>query len=126
MSETDTPRADNRVRVRDHADSEVTEIDRAKVRVAKRLMREHRGKANAVSSRELAEGVSVKATTVRDLIPEIMAEFGIPIGTANGYFVIEDKDEYARQVDRQLEQAKTSKQRAKLISATFNRRASDE
>lgn len=78
------------------------------------------GEDNTISSRELAEHTNCSASTVRDLIPQVRREFRLPIGSANGYFVIEERDEYARQVERQLQQAETSRQTARDISAAFN------
>lgn len=114
------PPGPTNAQVRQNAESDPPQIESAKTTLAKVLLHDHRGRENAVASQDLAEHVPIKATTVRDLIPEIMAEYRVPIGTANGYFVIEDREEFTRQVERQLEQAETSRKRAQLISAAFN------
>lgn len=93
----------------------------AKRVIASTLANEARGKANAISSADLADRTPVSASTVRDLVPQVMAEYCLPIGDSNGYFIIEDREEYARQVDRKIRQAETSRERARLISSTFNR-----
>lgn len=103
-----------------YTDTDSTDHDRAKRTIATTLANEARGREHAISSTDLADRTPVSASTVRDLIPVVMDEYQLPIGTANGYFVIESKAEYARQVDRQIRQAETSRERARLISATFN------
>lgn len=115
MSTTPTPK-----RPDDYAESDAAKVDHARRTIALLLGRYHRGRDNAVPSKQLAEAVGLKATTVRDLIPEVMAEHDLPIGTANGYFVIEDKREYARQVKRQLRQAETSRKRAELLEEAYD------
>ena len=107
--------------------TQTNELDHelAKRVIARTLANEARGRPNAISSADLAERTPVSASTVRDLIPEVMREYCLPVGMANGYFVIERKAEYARQVDRQLRQAETSRERARLISSTFNRTNGD-
>jgi len=104
-----------------HTDTDASTHEQAKRALAERLANHHRGRENAVSSRELAESVPVSASTVRDLIAEIRREFNLPIGSSNGYFVIDDADELARQIDRQKRQAETSMQTAEDMAAAWNR-----
>lgn len=106
----------------DHTDSGPTEHEQAKARIARELQRRYRGRDNAVSSKQLASTLPIAATTVRDLIPQIRREYDIPIGSSNGYFVIEDREELHRQVERQQEQAQTSIQTARDMAAAYNRR----
>jgi DNA-binding transcriptional regulator YhcF (GntR family) len=105
-----------------HTDSGPTEHEQAKARIARELQRNHRGRENAVSSKDLAERVPVAATTVRDLIPQIRREEDLPIGSGNGYYIIENREELQRQVERQQEQAQTSIQTARDMAAAYNRR----
>jgi hypothetical protein len=88
--------------------------------IAQRLMHDHRGKDNRISSTDLAEYTRCEASTVRDLIKEVRREYRLPIGSANGYFIIEHKDEFVRQVERQRQQAETSLQTARDIAAGWN------
>jgi len=103
-----------------YTDTDRTAHDRAKAAIARRLATDHRGKANAVSSRELAEGVEPKATTVRDLIPEIRREYGLPIASANGYYVAETREEAAEFIERQKRQAETSLETARQFARVWN------
>ena len=106
----------------DHTTTDEPAHEHAKRTIARTLATDARGRENAVSSADLAERTPVSASTVRDLIPEVMDEYRLPIGDSNGYFVIEDIEEYARQVDKKVRQSQTSLDRARLISATFNTR----
>lgn len=103
-----------------YTDTDAPAHDRAKRTIAQTLANDAHGRENAISSAALAERTPVSASTVRDLVPQVMAEYGLPVGTSNGYFVIQTDDEYDRQVERQLKQAETSRQRALLIGRTYN------
>lgn len=106
----------------DFTESDDPDHEVAKRGIVKRLRAHHRGRENAVASKTLAEGLPVSASTVRDLVREVRQEFGVPIGSANGYFIIEDLDEMERQIERQLEQAETAKQTARDITAAWNQK----
>lgn len=113
-------------RVDQHTDSTASDHERAKRAIATRLVNHHRGRDNAVSSRDLAQHTPVSASTVRDLIVEVRQEMNVPIGSSNGYFVITSADELQRQIDRQKQQAETSMQRAEDMAAAWNRGRYDE
>jgi hypothetical protein len=113
-----------------YTETSASEHDADKRTIARILTNDHRGRYwydedgerhdNTISSTELAEHTRCGASTVRDLIPKIRREYKLPIGSSNGYFVIETKEEYARQVERQIRQAETSRQTARDISSAFN------
>lgn len=100
--------------------SDQTDHEIAKRAIAERLINHHRGRDAAVSSTDLAERVPVSASTVRDLIAEIRRDYNVPIGSANGYFVIDSAEELDRQITRQKRQAETSLQTARDIAAAYN------
>lgn len=113
--------------------SQYTTIDRdqhevAKGVIARTLSNEAVGRENIISSDELAERVTdalppddhMGASAVRDLIPMVRLEYRLPIGNANGYFVIDSQAEATRQIERQRKQSHTSLQRARDIAAAWN------
>jgi hypothetical protein len=104
-----------------HTTTDATDHELAKQQIAMTLTNQARGKANAISSTDLAARTPVAASTVRDLIAEVRREFRLPIGSANGYFIITDEEEFSRQVERQKRQAETSRQTARDIAAAWNR-----
>lgn len=93
----------------------------AKRTIAWKLQQHHRGRADAVSSKELAEYTPVSASTVRDLVPEVRREYGVPIASSNGYYVAETRDEATRFIERQKQQARTSKRTAEEFAKAWNR-----
>ena len=103
-----------------YTESNQSDHEVAKRAIAETLRNEHRGKDNAISSKELAEKTSVSASTVRDLIAEVRRDYGLPIGSANGYFVVADVDELETQIDRQKRQAETSLQTARELAKAWN------
>ena len=109
----------------DHTTTDEPAHERAKRIIARTLATDHRGCDNTISSADLAERTPVGASTVRDLIKEVRREYRLPIGNANGYFVIETREEFVRQVQRQERQAETSLQTAREIAAAWNRGESE-
>ena len=81
-----------------YTDTTATEHDADKRTIATILANDHRGRESAISSADLAEHTHCGASTVRDLIPQVRRDYRLPIGSANGYFVIEERAEYVRQV----------------------------
>lgn len=62
------------------------------------LILKHKGKANAISSKEIAKIVGIKAgastVSIRGKITETIIKYAIPIGSSGkGYFLITNKDE---------------------------------
>lgn len=101
-----------------------TKTNRSQHEITKReihriLQSEARGRENAVSSKSLADRVPVSASTVRDLVPEIRREMGVPIGSSNGYFIIESESELRKQVERQRRQAENSLSSARDIAGAW-------
>ena len=113
-----------------YTDTDEPAHERAKRTIARVLANDHRGRYreengeqvdNTISSADLAERTPVGASTVRDLIKEVRREYRLPIGNANGYFVIETREEFVRQVQRQERQAETSLETARDMAAAWNR-----
>lgn len=103
----------------EHADSEPRDIQLAKTIIAKALSMRP-GKEKAISSQDLADRTPVKATTVRDLIPEIIAEYHIPIASCpNGYYRISDHDEFAREARRYESQRESAKRRLSTLAQAY-------
>lgn len=106
-------------RVEAHADSDAQDVKRAKQTLA-RILSNREGKQQAISSKALAQRVGLKPTTVRDLIPEIRREMGIPIAsTSTGYYRIASDDEF-RDVMRRIEDTiQTKKQRQSELAEAW-------
>lgn len=56
------------------------------------VLREHRGRQQAIGQRDLSEATGIHTRTVRDLIKHLIEEHGEPIGSASsppaGYYLI--------------------------------------
>lgn len=105
-----------------YTDSDASDHEIAKRMIAERLANHHRGKENKIASGDLADPTPVSDSTVRDLIAEVRRDYNLPIGSANGYFVIDNADELQEQVERQKKQAETSMQTARDMAAAWNGR----
>lgn len=106
--------------VSEYTETDDSDHEKAKQIIARTLQMNAQGRDNAISSKELAHRTPVSASTVRDLVPEVRREYRLPIGSSNGYFIIENADEFGRQVERQLNQAERSRQTAQEIAAAWN------
>lgn len=106
-------------RAEKYADSDDVSLAQAKTQIAQTL-RTKRGKQNAISSSALAGMVGIKATTVRDLVPEIRRERNIPIASCpGGYYVIECTDDF-RETMRSIEETiETKKQRQRELARAW-------
>jgi len=108
-------------RAKDHADSDEISIEAAKGELYQTL-RHKTNRDDAVSSSALAGMVGLKATTVRDLIPEIRREYTIPIvACSKGYYVIQDTNDLERELDRIQDEIETRKDTRKELAKAFNR-----
>lgn len=105
-----------------YTDTDSTDHDRAKRTIATTLANEARGREHAISSTDLAERTPVSASTVRDLIPQVRREYGLPIASAQGYFVAETNEEAADFIERQKRQAEQSLRTAREFAANWNGR----
>lgn len=94
--------------------------DRAKRTIAETLQAEARGREAAISSADLAERTPVSASTVRDLVAEVRREHGLPIASADGYFLATTDDEAADFIERQKRQAEQSLRTAREFAANWN------
>jgi hypothetical protein len=111
-----------------HADSDPRDV-RDSRRAVEAALRTHAvGKDNAMPASELAAlpDVTVKATTVRDIITEIRHdEYGPPVGNREdgaGYFVIDSPDRLADQAARLEREAEHLLETKRQIVASYNRR----
>jgi len=81
---------------------------RAKRIIAHLLPDYHRGRDNAISSSDLAAHTPVGASTLRDLIKEVQAEYRIPIGSCRqGYYVVVDRSDYLRRIQSKRSEIQT-------------------
>jgi biotin operon repressor len=112
MSETMKDKLE-RERAAEYADSDRDEIEDARRVVRRALLDYARGRENAVSGSELAGRVSLKATTVRDLIADLRDD---PEGPAianctSGYYVITTREELEEWVASVNEEIQTKRER---------------
>lgn len=107
-------------RAKDHADSDEISIEAAKGELYQTL-RHKTTRDDAVSSSALAGMVGLKATTVRDLIPELRQEYSLPVvACSKGYYVIQDTDDLARELERIQDEIETRKDTRKELTKAFN------
>lgn len=94
-----------------HADSSAEQLADAKRTIAW-ILRERRGKAAAISSKGLADATGIRATTVRDLIPEIRKEHAVPIASCpGGYYVICSQEDFVEHMNRIEDTIETKRER---------------
>lgn len=93
-----------------------------KMDVAETLYR-HKGRENAISSAELARqvlGDEDKASTVRNYIDDVIAAFRLPIGNCeDGYFVIQDDDEFRQLMEQYESRRQSARERMQALSRAF-------
>jgi biotin operon repressor len=103
-----------------HIKSDHAQIDEDKETVLS-LLRQHRGRDNAISARELAEHTTVAPTTVRDMVADLREEWGVPVASlGSGYFWIESADELQQIIEQYHDEIETKKRRLETITAAFN------
>jgi len=103
-----------------HAESDEVTVHQAKDQIA-RLLSNNPGREDAISSRALGEKVGLKATTVRDLIKEIRAEYELPIvSCSRGYYVISSVDELEREIGRIDDEIDTKRETKQELTRAFN------
>jgi hypothetical protein len=104
-----------------YADSSAERINQAKRQIAG-ILRERRGKQAAISSKGLADACGLKATTVRDIIPEVRREYTLPIASCpGGYYVIADHDDFVSHMNRIEDTIETKRQhQSDLARAWYN------
>jgi len=103
-----------------YTQSDQTDHEKAKVAIYNRLRRTH-DKADAVSSKELAELTPVSSSTVRDLVKEVRSEYSIPVvSCSQGYYRVTDVDDLARQIDRIDDEIATREQTKRELTAAWN------
>jgi len=108
-------------RAEHHATSPDHEVRAAK-RTLARLLECRRGKDRAISSQALADRVGLKATTVRDLVPVVRRDYGLPVAsTSTGYYVIEDEAELREVMDRIERTIETKRERQRELARAWYR-----
>lgn len=93
-----------------------------KMDIAETLHR-HKGPENAISSAELARqvlGDEDRASTVRNYIDDVIRAFRLPVGNCeDGYFVIQDADEFRRLMEQYESRRQSATERMRALSAAF-------
>lgn len=107
-----------------HADSDHRDVRQSRARVHHALTRYAVGRENATSGKALADRVPIAATTVRDIIAELRDDpQGPPIGQcADGYYVIQSRDELDEWVASVKEEIATKRERLQANVQSYNRR----
>jgi len=102
-----------------------TDSDRSDHEIALRAIERrlrHTDKDNRVSGRELAQGVPVSESTVRDLIKELRQDWHMPVYSfGSGYFVIRDVDEFERALSKINDEIATRQETRQQLTAAFNK-----
>ena len=103
-----------------YTDSNATDHEIAKQTLATQLAHAE-GKENAIPTRELATKVPVSESTVRDLVPEVRAQYRLPIAScSNGYYRIHSKGEFVEVMERIEGRIETAKDRQREIAKAWN------
>lgn len=109
-------------RAKQYAESDDITIEQAKT-VIIHILSSAQSKDEAISSKELAEHVGLKPTTVRDLIKEIKQAGIMPIvACSKGYYQITTVEQLERELDRIQDEIDTRKQSKRDLTRAFNRR----
>lgn len=104
--------------VQDAASDRVT-IQDAKDTIAF-ILTQRKGPEAAISSKELANRTPLKATTVRDLIPQIIEEYKIPIASSpDGYYRIADDEQFIKEMERYESQRQSARNRMRWLAQAF-------
>lgn len=79
------------------------DVDDETLETVKKLLLEHRGEDNAISSREINEVIQVDSVgsfpKTREIVRQVLYEEEVPIASGgNGYYVIEDQDELEEEI----------------------------
>lgn len=106
-----------------HADSPPEPQRQAKAIIAQ-ILALRQGRESAISSADLAERTPVNASTVRDLVPQIVEEYRLPIVSCpDGYYRLrpeEDHDAFVRTMERYEGQQQAAKRRMRALAAAYN------
>jgi len=111
-----------------YADSDARRVRYSRRVVHRALVTGHVGRENAISGADLATFVPIAATTVRDVIAELRDDpAGPPIDScADGYYVINTREELRRYVERVRDEITTKEDRLQANVRSFNRRHAHE
>jgi len=101
-----------------------TTSDRSDHEIAKRAIAHRLYNAdydNRLSGRELAEGVPVSESTVRDLIGEIRRDYGMPVYSfGSGYFRIQSLEQFERAIQKIDDEIATRQRTKQELAKGFN------
>jgi len=104
-----------------HTVSDRSDHELAKVAIYNRL-RHTESKADAVSSKDLAELTPVSSSTVRDLVAEVRREYDIPIvSCSKGYYRVTDVDDLERHLERINDEIATRENTKRELTRAWNR-----
>jgi DeoR/GlpR family transcriptional regulator of sugar metabolism len=106
---------------RQYVESADDAIDESREAVLSALVTEARGYDARMSAKDLAARTTVSASTVRDIVAELRTEFGVPVASLGGYFVIESDEELERVLNAKRQEIETRKRRMREITAAYNR-----
>ena len=102
-----------------YTDSDRQSIEESKLKLIRALPE---GRDNALSGKEIAEKVPQSYSTVRDMLPELRAQYGVPVGAcSDGYYIVTTPDELERQLERYDSQIETAMTRKRELTEAFNR-----
>jgi DNA-binding GntR family transcriptional regulator len=103
----------------DYTDADRTDHEAAKLRLAHDLA--GRGYDDRISSTDLAAGLPVSPSTVRDLIAELRRERGLAVYSfGSGYFEVQDADDLERAVGQIEEMIATKQQTKRELLTAFD------
>jgi len=101
-----------------------TTSDRSDHEIAKRAIARQLYNADyesRLSGRELAEGVPVSESTVRDLIREIRRDYGMPVYSfGSGYFRIQSVEQFERAISKIDDEIATREKTKQQLAKGFN------
>jgi biotin operon repressor len=101
-----------------YADSDRWNIEESKLKLINALPE---GRENALSGKDIAQSVPQSYSTVRDMLPELRSQYGIPVGAcSDGYYIVTSPDELERQIERYDSQIETAQTRKQELVEAFN------
>lgn len=104
----------------EHTESDRTDHEIAKLELARMLS--GRTYEDRISATDLAQHVPVAASTVRDLVGELRADYGIAAySRGSGYYEIQTADELAEVLGKIDDQIETRQETKRELTAAYNR-----
>lgn len=103
-----------------YTDSDRTDHEIAKAKL-RRIFKHHTQRSDSVPASELAEGLPIAETTVRDLIQELRRD-GLPIMAApsGGYYWVSSVEDFEDHLIRLDGEIATKQETKRQLAAAFN------